>query len=175
MAQFIYFLRGINVNGITIKMEALKKAFLDMGFHEVSTVLATGNVVVSAEAVHEKIEEKLSETFGYEAYVISKSAESVKTILEESKLNRVPEGYHHYALLMKTEGLAQQMKQLFEGCQKAPGEQLVIGSECVFWIVPKGDTLGSEFGKICLGKKAYKDKLTSRNINTIEKIVKLLK
>jgi len=32
MAQFVYFLRGINVNGITIKMEALKKMFLDMGF-----------------------------------------------------------------------------------------------------------------------------------------------
>lgn len=175
MAQFVYFLRGINVNGITIKMEALKKAFLDMGFNEVSTVLATGNVVVSADAVHDQVEKTLSETFGYEAYVILKTATSVKTILEESKLNSVPEGYHHYVILMKAEGLAQQMKALFDGCQKAPDEQLIIGSECVYWIVPKGDTLNSEFGKICLGKKAYKDKLTSRNINTIEKIMKLLK
>jgi len=39
--EYCVFLRGINVNGIKIKMDALKKAFQRMGFTNVKTILAT--------------------------------------------------------------------------------------------------------------------------------------
>jgi hypothetical protein len=40
----------------------------------------------------------------------------------------------------------------------------------LLWIVAKGETLSSDFGSMVLGNKKYKEKLTSRNINTIERI-----
>ena len=45
---FAAFLRGINVNGNKIKMDALKEAFAGMGFTRARTVLNTGNVVFMA-------------------------------------------------------------------------------------------------------------------------------
>ena len=46
MLKYIAFLRGINVGGHKpIKMEALAKAFASLGFQNVKTVLASGNVL----------------------------------------------------------------------------------------------------------------------------------
>jgi uncharacterized protein (DUF1697 family) len=52
-----------------------------------------------------------------------------------------------------------------------PGEKAEIVNTVFYWRVPKGNTLDSSFGKV-LGKKNLKDKMTSRNINTFEKILK---
>ena len=53
---------------------------------------------------------------------------------------------------------------------KAEGEAAEIVGEWFYWKAPKGETLNSDFGKI-LGKKHLKSQMTSRNINTIEKIL----
>lgn len=43
-------------------------------------------------------------------------------------------------------------------------------SDGTFCIIPKGETLVSDFGKISLGDKAYRIKLPSLNMNTLRKI-----
>ena len=52
----------------------------------------------------------------------------------------------------------------------AKGEKAKIVNNIFYWQIPKGQTLLSDFGKV-LGKKSLKDKLTSRNANTFEKII----
>ncbi|KXT62087.1 hypothetical protein LACDD01_01058 [Lactococcus sp. DD01] len=42
-----------------------------------------------------------------------------------------------------------------------------------YWKVPRGTILTTAFGKV-LGKTVYKDLFTSRNINTMERIIKKL-
>lgn len=70
------FLRGINVGGNTlIKMEDLRKAFESYGYHNVKTLLASGNVLFEAPRektmdLSQKITMKLRETFGREILVI---------------------------------------------------------------------------------------------------------
>ena len=54
---------------------------------------------------------------------------------------------------------------------KSEYEAAAISNQYFYWTVSKGNTLDSSFGKV-LGKKALKEKLTSRNLNTIEKIIK---
>jgi uncharacterized protein (DUF1697 family) len=72
MAQYVAFLRGINVGGNKqVPMERLKKAFESLGFQNVRTILATGNVLfdatsASVAALAGKIEDKLKRTFGFE-------------------------------------------------------------------------------------------------------------
>jgi uncharacterized protein (DUF1697 family) len=74
---YCIFLRGINVNGITIKMDALREAFKQMGYADPKTILATGNVIVSVPEdndqeleLTDRIERGLSEHFNYDAHVI---------------------------------------------------------------------------------------------------------
>jgi uncharacterized protein (DUF1697 family) len=68
--RYIAFLRAINVGGRTIKMDALRAVFADMGFGEVETFIASGNVIFTtahrdAPALQQRIEDALQRALGY--------------------------------------------------------------------------------------------------------------
>ncbi len=177
MEAFAIFLRGINLNGINIKMGELAKVLELMNYQRVKTILATGNVIlttseknVSYEDQKLQIENKLSTHFGYEANIFIKSKEQITQMIEEAKNHVVPENYHHYILINNDILLGEQLKALFEQCSKEEQEQLLLGEQGIYWIVPKGNTLKSDFGNKILGKKEFKSKLTSRTMNTIQKL-----
>ena len=53
--RYVAFLRGINVGGhVPIRMADLQAAFAGMGFREVRTVLASGNVIFNSERSDQK-------------------------------------------------------------------------------------------------------------------------
>lgn len=70
MPRYFAFLRAINVGGHNVKMEALRNAFVAMGFGGVETFIASGNVIFSSRSsgrvLEGKIEAGLRETLGYE-------------------------------------------------------------------------------------------------------------
>jgi uncharacterized protein (DUF1697 family) len=76
MRTYIAFLRGINVGGNNIiKMDALRQAFMDMGFTEVATYIQSGNVVFVSNKtncirIEKQIERVLSVRFAYLARVL---------------------------------------------------------------------------------------------------------
>ncbi|MCL2493844.1 MAG: hypothetical protein FWF33_07385, partial [Clostridiales bacterium] len=51
----------------------------------------------------------------------------------------------------------------------APQEAAAVKNGVFYWQVPKGSTLDAGFSKI-LGRKDLKEKFTSRNLNTLQKI-----
>jgi len=179
--EYCVFLRGINVNGIKIKMEDLKEVFCTMGFLGVKTILATGNVMVSlpeesktGQELKSFIEKELSEHFHYEAHVILRSKKEIQNIFSAAKNITVPEGCHNYLLLCDEHEIYLELKDSFDLQPHTPQEQLILSESGAFWIVPKGFTLDSAFGSKILGNKKYKSVLTSRNVNTIEKIYKFM-
>jgi uncharacterized protein (DUF1697 family) len=180
MKKLVIFLRGVNVNGISIKMDELKNVIESLSYKEVKTILASGNVIAAAvddssyEAHKEKIEKTLSTYFKYESYIILKTANQIHDIIKEASGHIVPEGYHHYILLSNDNIVSEQLKVLFETCMKDEKEQFILGEHGMYWIVPKGNTLKSDFGNKVLGKKEFKSVLTSRTINTILKMEKYL-
>lgn len=179
--KYCAFLRGINVNGISIKMEALRAAFIKMGFPDAKTILATGNVIFNlVEGNHclqeakSHIEIELSKNFRYDAHIILRSCIEIQNVLFFAQRMVVPEECHLYHLFCDDKELLLDLKQLFDSMPHAPKEQLLILGGGLFWIVPKGATLSSDFGSKVLGNPKYKSKLTSRNINTIPKIYKAM-
>ena len=70
MHRYIAFLRAINVGGHTVKMDALRKHFSKMGFTNVETFIASGNVLFDADddepaALEERIAHELESRLGY--------------------------------------------------------------------------------------------------------------
>ena len=70
MSKYIAFLRAINVGGHTVKMDALRQLFESLGFSNVETFIASGNVTFEAKvgntkALEKKIETCLRETLGH--------------------------------------------------------------------------------------------------------------
>jgi len=71
MSRYFAFLRAINVGGHTVQMKQLQRLFESLGFANVETFLASGNVIFEtslkdAKALAGKIEKKLAEALGYE-------------------------------------------------------------------------------------------------------------
>lgn len=71
MPRYIALLRAINVGGHVVTMADLKKPFVKLGFEEVETFIASGNVIFSSpsrspDALEKKIEAALEKALGYE-------------------------------------------------------------------------------------------------------------
>jgi uncharacterized protein (DUF1697 family) len=84
--NYVAFLRGINVGKRQVQMTKLKSAFEKMGYEDVSTILATGNVVFSSdeEDMHEltrRIEYDLEKIFGFPIKIIIRSSSQIKRLL----------------------------------------------------------------------------------------------
>ncbi len=71
MSRYIVFLRAINVGGHTVKMDDLRQLFEALGFSNVETFIASGNVMFEATTkdtriLEKKIEKSLREALGYD-------------------------------------------------------------------------------------------------------------
>ena len=71
MSRYFAFLRAVNVGGRTVKMDAVREIFQDLGFDNVSTYIASGNVIfesarLDADAFSTEIETALRAMCGFE-------------------------------------------------------------------------------------------------------------
>ena len=78
MPRYIAFLRAINVGGRVVKMARLKELFESLGFTEVETFIASGNVIFNcaaktAAALEKKIEGLLHRELGYDVKTFLRS------------------------------------------------------------------------------------------------------
>lgn len=171
--KYCAFLRGVNVKGTNMKMVDVCQVFKDSGMKEVSSILASGNIVFSSdkkvEDLKKILEKAMSERFSYEAFLFIKSQEET-----EDFWNSIPfeknENFHIYAFVGMP-GVENILMEEFQKATQTQDEKAEIINNIFYWQVSKGNTLDSSFGKV-LGKKSLKDQLTSRNINTFEKILK---
>ena len=71
MPKYFAFLRAINVGGHTVKMDYLRALFEALGFANVETFIASGNVIFETKskdtnALQREIEKHLHQALGYE-------------------------------------------------------------------------------------------------------------
>ncbi len=170
--RYVAFLRGINVGGRIIKMDDLRASFEEMGCVDVTTVLQTGNVIFeSAErmsALKRSIESGLSARFNYSAHVHVYSVVQLKRLVDASPFEGGDSLTHSYVIFFE-QGLEQELAAEASGIEGA-GETIAVGDGVIYWKAQKGTTLTSDFSKY-LTKARYKNFHTSRNINTLRKIV----
>lgn len=164
--RYCAFLRGINVGGIKLKMSEVKALLISQGFLNVQTVLATGNIIFDSDESPEDLEIIFKEMLGIRTFV--RTAEQV-----EEALNLCPieekEGQHIYVFISEI-GFDQVAQAEFLSGEPVENEKIGIAKDYFYWQIAVGRTLDSPFGKI-LGKKKYKAQFTSRNLNTIKKII----
>ena len=86
--QYLALLRGINVGGKNlVKMADLRAAFESMGFADVATYIASGNVLFRAprqrrEELAARIEAELAGRFGVELKVVLLTEAQLKAVVE---------------------------------------------------------------------------------------------
>jgi uncharacterized protein (DUF1697 family) len=171
MTTYAAFLRGVNVGGINLKMAEVASALTEAGFANVRTILATGNVLLEssakAAAVRKKAEATLREAFGYDAWVLVYDIDTVRAVLDAYPFEREVEGYQSYVTFVTDKAVLDELGKLSAGAD----EKISRGDGVVYWQVRKGATLDSTIGKT-MGKPRYKSSTTTRNLRTLEKVLR---
>lgn len=171
MTRYAAFLRGVNVGGVNLKMADVADAFETAGFRDVRTVLASGNVLLDSPAdvtaVRRRAEKALRERFGYDAWVLAYDLDTVRAISEAYPFEREVEGHHSYVTFVSDPQVLDELAGLDPGDL----EKIRRGEGVVYWQVAKSATLGSVMGKT-MGKKRYKSSTTTRNLRTVEKVLR---
>jgi len=154
-----------------MKMAEVSKVFSEAGMKAVSTVLATGNILFSSalkvSELKNILEKSMSEYFKYDAFLFLKTEKEIAEIIEKNPFEKSAE--KHIYVFVGSENIENILQEEFKKSDNSENEKGKIAGGNFYWQIQKGQTLDSNFGKI-LGKKALKDQLTSRNLNTLEKI-----
>ncbi len=172
MNTYVAFLRGINVGGINIKMADLAKTFEDLGFTDVKTILASGNVRFTTTkqngpALKREVEAALSERFGYEAWVIILDVAAVEAIIEGYPYPEDDATKQPWVMFLGDPSVREDLLGV-AGDLDPSVERLEAADGVIYWEVTKGETVNSVFGKHN-SKARFKPHITTRNLRTLRK------
>ncbi len=174
MDRHVAFLRGMNLGGRRIKNEELRRHFEEMGFEEVATFRASGNVVFSTSGgeaegkLAQRVEAELGERLGYEVPVFLRSIEEVAAIAAQEPFDpkRIArsKGKLQVSLLMNEPSAAAKRKVLVMATDE---DLLAIEGRELYWL-PSGGIGESDLDlktiDVALGPG------TIRTMGTIEQI-----
>jgi uncharacterized protein (DUF1697 family) len=173
MTRFAAFLRGVNVGGVNLKMAEVADAFEKAGFTGVRTILASGNVLLESrsgvDAVRKKAETALRKGFGYDAWVLAYDIDTVRAISDAYPFEREVDGRHSYVTFVTDEKVLDELAALAK--QAGEDEDIERGQGVIYWQVPNTGTLDTTIGKT-MGKKRYKSSTTTRNLRTLDKVLR---
>ena len=176
--HYVAFLRGINVGGhALIPMAELKNAFEKMGFENVRTVLASGNVVFEtgqkdSTALTRALESGLKEAFHREINVILRSMDDLKKILSSEPFRgiTVTSGIQLYVTFLSEKSGPRTITLPYTSPQKEISLLHATPRE-VFSVLHRFKGKGTT-DVMNIMKKEYGADITTRNWNTVLKVLK---
>jgi uncharacterized protein (DUF1697 family) len=180
LKTYIVLLRGINVGGKNkVPMSDLKKCLEELGFSNVSTFIASGNVILASDKhpteIKDRIEKALPASFKLHSELIKVLVLSCSQL--QAVIDNKPKGfgdeplkYHSDAIFLMDIDSAQAM-QVFnprEGVDKVwPGDGVIYSQRL------SSQRTKSRLNKI-MSTPAYKS-MTIRNWSTTTKLLGILK
>ena len=149
MSRYAAFLRGMNIGGRRLTNESLRSHFLTMGFAEVATFRASGNVTFAGEQAAEgevraRIEAGLRDLLGYEVPAFIRTAKEVLGIAGKEPFPpqqlSASKGKLQVAMLLEKPP-AKAAKELMGHASE--GDRLLLAGRELYWL-PGGGILESE-------------------------------
>ncbi len=166
MGIYITLLRAVNVGGTgKLPMTELKKICADEGLADVTTYLASGNIVCQSDFSSSEIQMRLER--GLRGYldrhidVVVKTADEVEDIFEKSPFKGTPRP-HSYILFLNEDVQGKDLDEM----KGLKDEHVSIGDRAVYVYYPNG--MGKSKLSIPQAKVG-----TMRNMNTVSKLIHL--
>jgi uncharacterized protein (DUF1697 family) len=138
MPRQIVLLRGVNLAGRNrVAMPKLRAALEDAGFEDVTTYIASGNVVLSsrksAKRVAAEVEKLLAEQFGLDVAVLVRTRAELARVVERNPFDRVAKDPRRLVVTFLAEapkaGAVKELEALAVG-----GERIArVGRELYAW------------------------------------------
>ena len=139
MTRLVAFLGGINVGGHRVTMDRLRDEFGELGFTDVETFIASGNVLFTASTAgdHEtRIELSLGEQLGWPVPTFVRTAAQVKNVVKFAAGNpfgAISDGHTHMVAMTKV-AIDTAQRNAIVGQSTAHDRFLVEGRD-VHWLI----------------------------------------
>jgi len=172
--QYVAFLRAINSGANpSQKMEVLKKIFADLGFNNVKTVIASGNVLFQTgetdrKALEEKIENALEKFTGIRSETILKTKEEIERLvtLNPFKNYEIKSGSKPHVSFVK-EGTKSNLQFPFEN----KGYKVLGNFNGAICSIVELNT-GSTPNLMAVLDREYNKQITTRTWETVNRVLK---
>lgn len=176
MPEYIALLGGINLGKRRVKMDILAQLFEALGFKEVATFIASGNVLFAtrstdAAALESRIEQHLERSLGYPVRTFLRTRAEMAGIAQTrpfpaASTDLEPSLYVGFLKLLPPEATVQAVESL-----RTERDSFRIRGREMFWQVA-GKLTGSLVKNSAL-EKALATPCTLRNITTVRKLATL--
>ena len=179
MAHYAAFLRAINVGGHVVKMDTLRALFSDMGFTNVSTVIASGNVLfetrpTGSHQLEGHIERTLREALGYDVTTFVRNAAEVRALSAYEPFTR--DAMEDMVVLMvvfmrepPTPAAREKLLAL-----RTPTDEFHVADREAWWLCRTKTSESPVFKRGSI-EKTLGVPGTARNFNTVQRIAALMK
>ena len=173
MPRFFAFLRAINVGGHNVTMEKLRGLFEALGFKDVETFIASGNVIFASNSkdtggLQRKIENSLRKSLGYEVTTFLRTESELAAIAQHTPF-KASEVQSAGALCVGflTEPFTAEARKSLMALKSDIDDFRVNGRE-IYWLCKLRQS-DSKFSNV-LFEKRLNVRVTFRGINTVTKL-----
>ena len=178
MNVYVALLRGINVGGANlIGMAALQACFAAQGLRDVATYIQSGNVLFTAARSNQfvltrQIEKALSNMFAYQARVVVRSFEQMKTTVESAPkgFGGRPAAYRYDVIFLKDPLTA---REALKSMTTKPGVDRLVAGDGVLYASRLISKAAQSHMRRVVGKPVYQN-ITVRNWKTTCRLLELM-
>lgn len=166
----VAFLRAINVGGRVVKMERLRQLFADLGFRDVTTLIASGNVRFTPgrqqpAALERRIEQALADALGFEVATFVRTLAEIAAIVQDEAMSA---GTGESVLVGFLKAAPDAAVRARITALQTPGDEFeIVGRE--LWWLRRGRISDSKLSGGTL-EKTLGGPMTMRNITTVRKL-----
>ncbi|NNF00061.1 MAG: DUF1697 domain-containing protein [Pyrinomonadaceae bacterium] len=174
--RYVALLRGINVGGHNkIKMDELRPMFESLGFENVKSYIASGNVAFDSrktkdETIVNKLAKAIKEKFSLEIDVMIRTIEEVREAIKKNPFEKDHTDDTKLFLVFLKEPLPEEKAEMLLS-HNNENERFFVNGRDIYALSKKG------FMQSILAKKYIDNKLktpaTGRNWRTVNKIAEL--
>jgi uncharacterized protein (DUF1697 family) len=164
--RYVAFLGGINVGGHRVSMADLKGHFETLGLDDVSTYIASGNVLFTTRKrkLEPLVERHLAAALGYAVPTFVRTAADVVALADASPFGDVP-GTVAVGFLRDAPPAA---VRTAVGAIRTPSDTLEVVGRELWWHLPDGFS-GSQLPSKALAQAGL-GPMTTRNVTTVRKL-----
>ncbi|KQQ07293.1 DUF1697 domain-containing protein [Rathayibacter sp. Leaf296] len=170
MTRYLALLRGVNVNGRTVRSADLAAVVESIGGAGVRTVLASGNAAFDSDRdpaeLKPALEAALEERFGYDAWIVLVEQEALAAVARAYPFERIDDVAHPYVVFGSSDAA---LDDALAAIGTNDVDLLQRGAGVLYWRCPRGSSTDTPAAKI-LARAAYRATTTTRNLRTVEKL-----
>lgn len=177
MTRYLALLGSINIGGNRIKMVDLKAALEGAGFQDVSTVAASGNVILSDDRdpsmLEIQLESLVEQSFGFTSCAMVRTDQEVRHAIEENPFHGT--GPQHgsdkmvHSIFLSQQPDKTAVDSLIEEHRSKGSERLALGDRVLFLDYVHGVGVSDLSNKVL--ERRLKVKGTARNMNSLKRIL----